>query len=55
VTQATSVMTYRQIGATSPAVSNFVRDDLTSHVKNWPGDILAKQVKLFKICSYIFN
>lgn len=45
VAQANTVMTYRQLGATtSPVVSNLVREDLTSHVKTWPADILAKQV-----------
>jgi len=40
-------MSYRQLGTTtSPVVSNLVRDDLTSHVKTWPADILAKQVIL---------
>lgn len=43
--QANTVMTYRQLGTTtSPVVSNLVREDLTSHVKTWPADILAKQV-----------
>lgn len=45
VAQVNTVMTYRQLGATaSPVVSNLVREDLTSHVKTWPADILAKQV-----------
>jgi len=40
-------MSYRQLGTTtSPVLSNLVRDDLTSHVKTWPADILAKQVIL---------
>lgn len=43
--QANAVMTFRQLGTTtSPVVSNLVREDLTSHVKTWPADILAKQV-----------
>jgi len=47
VAQVNNVMSYRQLGTTSsPVVSNLVRDDLTSHVKTWPGDILAKQVIL---------
>lgn len=45
VAQANAVMTYRQIGTTtSPVVSNLIREDLTSHVKTWPADILSKQV-----------
>lgn len=46
VSQANSVIAYRQIGTTSPALSNLVREDLTAHVKTWPADILAKQVIL---------
>jgi len=46
VAQANSVISYRQIGtATSPGLSRFVRDDLTTHVKSWPADILAKQAQ----------
>lgn len=45
VSQANSVIAYRQIGTTSPALSNLVREDLTSHVKTWPADILAKQAQ----------
>jgi len=45
-TQTNSVTTYRQLGTTtSPVVSTLVRDDLTSHVKTWPADILAKQAQ----------
>lgn len=40
-------MSYRPLSTTSsPAVSSLVREDLTSHVKTWPADILAKQVIL---------
>ncbi|VVC32561.1 WW domain [Cinara cedri] len=46
VAQATAVMTYRQLSTTtSPAVSSYVREDLTSHVKTWQADILAKQAQ----------
>ncbi|XP_060878976.1 WW domain-containing adapter protein with coiled-coil [Metopolophium dirhodum] len=46
VVQVNNVMSYRQLGTTtSPVMSNFVRDDLTSHVKSWPADILAKQAQ----------
>lgn len=42
----TAVISYQQISTTtSPSVSNFVREDLTSHVKTWPADILAKQAQ----------
>ncbi|XP_050423272.1 WW domain-containing adapter protein with coiled-coil isoform X1 [Adelges cooleyi] len=44
--QANAVTPYRVGGtATSSIVSNSVRDDFTSHVKNWPADILAKQAQ----------
>lgn len=47
-------MSYRQLGTTtSPVMSNFVRDDLTSHVKSWPADILAKQVTLLNAYRYL--
>lgn len=50
VAQVNSVMSYRQIGtATSPGISHLVRDDLTTHVKSWPADILAKQVIHFLV------
>ncbi|XP_025203871.1 WW domain-containing adapter protein with coiled-coil [Melanaphis sacchari] len=46
VAQVNNVMSYRQLGTTtSPVMSNLVRDDLTSHVKTWPADILAKQAQ----------
>lgn len=49
-------MSYRQLGTTtSPVVSNLVREDLTSHVKTWPADILAKQVEFIIIDTIIIN
>lgn len=45
VSQTNAVIAYRQLGTTtSPVMSNLVREDLTTHVKTWPADILAKQV-----------
>ncbi|XP_050542788.1 WW domain-containing adapter protein with coiled-coil homolog [Daktulosphaira vitifoliae] len=46
VVQTNAVISYRQLGSTTtPIISNYVRDDLTSHVKSWPADILAKQAQ----------